>query len=276
MMCRARLSWRSPPRCSRWRLVLPELAGIGAVPAWRDEARVGREPLGAGGVADDDRGGDRAAAMLGEQLRAVSLDQRLELGEQLAFLVVDLADPLEDHAGDPDLWAAGKPGEPYGDRGANLRADQTLWSDFCFELGGDLHEVPAQPAREPDTLVDQLVAVIVQHADRAPARRGTRPAACRSLPGARRERSRSRRSDRTSPVRARPPRALGPARARPGSPDRRSRPVHAPGGPTRAGSPRPPTPARRGGRRRTAAPQTSRHPRPGSSGSRVEPRLQNS
>jgi hypothetical protein len=25
----------SSPRCSRWRLVLPELAGIGAVPAWR-------------------------------------------------------------------------------------------------------------------------------------------------------------------------------------------------------------------------------------------------
>ena len=30
------------------------------------EARVGRESLGAGGVADEDRGGDRAAAVLGE------------------------------------------------------------------------------------------------------------------------------------------------------------------------------------------------------------------
>jgi hypothetical protein len=30
------------------------------------EARVGREPLSAGGVPDDDRGRDRAAAVLGE------------------------------------------------------------------------------------------------------------------------------------------------------------------------------------------------------------------
>ena len=35
MMCRALLSWRSPPRSSRWRWRWPEEHGIGAVPAWR-------------------------------------------------------------------------------------------------------------------------------------------------------------------------------------------------------------------------------------------------
>ena len=43
------------------------------------EARVGREPLRAGSVADDDRGGDRTAAVLGQQRGAVSFDQRRDL-----------------------------------------------------------------------------------------------------------------------------------------------------------------------------------------------------
>src|SRR5580704_14467747 len=105
MMWIARLSWRSPPRCSRWRLVFPELAGIGAVPAWRAKhASVAKRC--AGSVADDDRRGDWPASVLGEQLRAVSFDQRFEFCEELAFLAVDLADPLEDRAGDPELRAA--------------------------------------------------------------------------------------------------------------------------------------------------------------------------
>ena len=39
------------------------------------EARVGLEPFGAGGAADQDRGDERAAAGLGEQLRTVRFDQ---------------------------------------------------------------------------------------------------------------------------------------------------------------------------------------------------------
>jgi hypothetical protein len=63
------------------------------------------------------------------------------------------------------LWAAGQPREPSRDLGADLRADQTLGAYLGFELRGDLHEVPAQAAREPDTLVDELVAVVVQDPD---------------------------------------------------------------------------------------------------------------
>lgn len=35
MTCSARLSWRSPPRCRRWRARWPEEHWIGAIPAWR-------------------------------------------------------------------------------------------------------------------------------------------------------------------------------------------------------------------------------------------------
>ena len=46
------------------------------------EVPVGREPLGAGGVADDDRGGHGSAAGLGDELGSVRVDQAGELGEQ--------------------------------------------------------------------------------------------------------------------------------------------------------------------------------------------------
>jgi hypothetical protein len=50
MMWIAWLSWRSPPRCSRWRVVLPELAGIGGGAGVTREASVGGESFGARGV----------------------------------------------------------------------------------------------------------------------------------------------------------------------------------------------------------------------------------
>ena len=45
IVCSARLSWRSPPRFRRWRIVWPEEAGIGAAPpAWRRRPRSGAGP----------------------------------------------------------------------------------------------------------------------------------------------------------------------------------------------------------------------------------------
>ncbi len=107
--------------------------------------------------------------------------------------------------------------------------------------------------------MDELVAVVVQDPDleRLLVQERDR-AACRSLLGARRGRSRSRRSDRTSPARVPPAGRSRSAPARPGRPGRRWRAARAPDDRTRAGSPRPPTPARRRARRRTAAPRASR------------------
>ena len=165
MMCSARLSWRSPPRCSRWRFVLPELAGIGAVPAWRAKhASVGKR-LGGGGVSDDDRGGDRTAAALGEPLRAVSFDQRLELGQQRLLLLADLADPLEGRLRNAKLWAAGQLPELAGEPRPDAWAFQPGGPELRLELRGDLHQMPAQPVDVPDALVDELVAVVGQDPD---------------------------------------------------------------------------------------------------------------
>jgi hypothetical protein len=63
------LIWRLPPRSRRWRLVLPELTGIGAMPPARASLGVGGEALGAGDLADQLAGGQRPEAGLGEQLR---------------------------------------------------------------------------------------------------------------------------------------------------------------------------------------------------------------
>ena len=73
----ALLAWRSPPRLSRWRTVLPEEAGIGAVPLQRAKAasflkrrRVAGEQL---------RGRDRADPGFVEQRRIERADERGEL-----------------------------------------------------------------------------------------------------------------------------------------------------------------------------------------------------
>jgi hypothetical protein len=95
--------------------VLPLLeAGIGGGAGVPGEVPIGREPLRAGGVADEDRGGHRPAAGLGEQLRGVGVDQAGELGEQFAFLAADLGDPLEQLFGDSQPRGLGLAGELAG------------------------------------------------------------------------------------------------------------------------------------------------------------------
>ena len=73
------------------------------------EAGFGAEALGAGSVADDDRGGHGAAAGLFEQRGAVCLDQRGQLAQQVAFFPGDLRDPRDECFRDPQLRSAGQP-----------------------------------------------------------------------------------------------------------------------------------------------------------------------
>ncbi len=97
MMWIAWLSCRSPPRCSRWRLVLPELAGIGAVPVWRAKhASVGKR-LAPAALTD-------ATSVKDGKLRLQVLISELEhagyesaarcLSDDLDALVVHLRYPL--------------------------------------------------------------------------------------------------------------------------------------------------------------------------------------
>ena len=85
-VCRARLSWRSPPRLSRCRVVWPLEAGIGATPASRAKAASERTRPWCD-QADDQLGGDdRADAGLVEQPGC----ERAHVGEDLAFELVRL------------------------------------------------------------------------------------------------------------------------------------------------------------------------------------------
>jgi hypothetical protein len=60
MVCRARLSWRSPERLRRWRVVSPEDAGMGAAPEKAANAASERNrPVR---PADQDLGGTGATA----------------------------------------------------------------------------------------------------------------------------------------------------------------------------------------------------------------------
>ncbi len=61
---------------------------------------------------------------LGQQLGEVSLDQHCEIGEELAFLAADLADPGEDRSGDAELRAARQPCELARERRADPRSDE--------------------------------------------------------------------------------------------------------------------------------------------------------
>ena len=83
------------------------------------EVPVAGKALRAGGVADDDRGGDGSAAGLGEQLGSVRVDQASELGEQLALRAADLGDPLKQPSCDPQPRGLGQPGELAGQPGAD-------------------------------------------------------------------------------------------------------------------------------------------------------------
>ena len=86
----ARFSCRSPPRCSRCRIVLPELAGIGAVPACRAKHASLRNRLAPAVRPMITAAVTVPMRALLEQLRGVGLDQVGELVEQLALFFLDL------------------------------------------------------------------------------------------------------------------------------------------------------------------------------------------
>jgi hypothetical protein len=89
-------------------------------------------------VADDDRVGERPAASLAEPLRRMCLDQRFELGVELALLAADVGDPFQHGCGDCEPEAVRQPPEPARDLGTALR---TVERTRLIILG------PLQPAR---------------------------------------------------------------------------------------------------------------------------------
>ena len=166
MMCSARLSWRSPPRCRRWRVRVAGAGGDRGGAGVSGEAGVGGEALGAGGVADQDRGGDRAAAVLGEQLRRVSGDQRGRAGSELVALAGDLVDPLQQcsRRSGPGRRRGASRGGARAWLGCAGLADRA-GAELRLELGVEREQMPAQPVDRAGALGDELVAIVAEQAD---------------------------------------------------------------------------------------------------------------
>jgi hypothetical protein len=123
------------------------------------------ELLAAGGVADRDRRDQRAAALLGQQPRAVSLDELCRLCLELADLSVQAADLGDLLAGDPGSRAGRQLAQRAVDPVKHARLVERPAFDRALELGAQLKQMPAQPVHGAGPLGDQILAVIRQHAD---------------------------------------------------------------------------------------------------------------
>ena len=115
--CRAQLSWRLPPRSSRWRRCLPELASSGATPAWRASwASVWKRsigPISPSSLAALKAPQPGSASSAG----AVALDPRLQLaveGEDRAGEAAAAADELARDPHQHRLLAAARAGGRAG------------------------------------------------------------------------------------------------------------------------------------------------------------------
>ena len=145
MMWIARLSWRSPPRCSRWRWVLPELAGIGAVPACRAKyASVGNRlapavwPMMIAAVTvPQPCWSSSCGAWASIRLLSSASSSR----SSLAISLIRFRSRLRD----PQLRAAGQPRELAGEPRADPWAFQRRRAELGFELAGRSDQMPAQP-----------------------------------------------------------------------------------------------------------------------------------
>src|SRR5438093_11008729 len=85
-MCNARLSFRSPLRSRRWRIVFPEVAGIGAAPASLANAASDSIRPRCDQERDQLRGGVRSDTGLIEQLWCELARDRFDLVCEFAFL----------------------------------------------------------------------------------------------------------------------------------------------------------------------------------------------
>ena len=129
------------------------------------EAGIGCEPLGAGGASDQERCGQRAAAGLGEQLRAVRPGQGEQLALERVRLAAQAADLRDLFARDPDASAGGYPAQPPADSVELACLSKRAGLDRPLELGAELEQVPAQPVLSAGALAHQVRSMVSEQAD---------------------------------------------------------------------------------------------------------------
>lgn len=144
---------------------MPELAGIGEVPACLAKHASLRNRRAPAGPADDHRGGDSADAALLEQVWGVRLDQVGELGEQLLLFLGDLVDPPQLGFGDSQLRTGRQLAELASEPSSDPWAFERFWPELRLAMRRDPDEMPSQPVDQPDSLVHQLITVITQDPD---------------------------------------------------------------------------------------------------------------
>src|SRR3954470_15295613 len=96
------LIWRLPPRSRRWRLVLPELTGIGATPAARASLASVANRCAPATSPTSLAAGQRPEAGLGEQLRRDLGDELSDLGFECFDRLRELANAAQLVTGDAD------------------------------------------------------------------------------------------------------------------------------------------------------------------------------
>jgi hypothetical protein len=152
------LIWRLPPRSSRCRSVLPELTGIGAMPAARASfaSLVKRcapaiSPTSLAAVSGPKPGSvSRCGAIWATRFGDLGLERLDRLGE--------LADAAQLVAGDPDAHRLVGAGEPAGDPGSPGAVKQRAPRELRF--GPEVVQMPLQRVVDRDPLANQPFPVI--------------------------------------------------------------------------------------------------------------------
>jgi hypothetical protein len=129
------------------------------------EVRVCGESLCAGGMTDQDRGGDRSAAELGEQLRAVCHDKRVQFALDRLGIACDLSNVGDELQGDLApccrLHAPQAPVDPV----ELARVVELTGGDLRLQVGAEQDQVPAQAVARSGALDDEVLAVVSQQTD---------------------------------------------------------------------------------------------------------------
>jgi hypothetical protein len=134
------------------------------------EVPVAGEALGAGGVADQRRGGERRDPRLGQQLGPQRGDRGAQLALQRALGAGELADAPQLVARDPHARAVLHALKAPRDARQPARAVQRASRQRGLEVRVELDQVPAQPVLMARALGDEVAAMIGQQPDLERAR----------------------------------------------------------------------------------------------------------
>jgi hypothetical protein len=129
------------------------------------ELSVAGEALCARGLADQDRGAQRATAGLCEQLWAMGANEVAQLALERLGFPCERGDALDLLASDTDPGGLWQRPEPAGDALQLAGVVELARWNLRLELRVEHHEVPAQPVDQPGALGNEDLAVIAQQPD---------------------------------------------------------------------------------------------------------------